>query len=234
MSWAHDSRDRACVEIGERIVTGKLCRPERCSTSPSLAVEVGVDAPVVREALCFLQRDGFVRESDDGALRRDRARRARAARDLPGRAAARGPRGPQHARLPARRDRAPARDQRRHGARRPRRRRRGHARLPLPRGARPPLRQRAAARHAAPAQAPAAALRARLHGGRAQRRALGRPARGDRRRARARRPRGGRAWRVEANFRDAMPRLLERIESRADRLAAPQVSPGARAGHPNA
>ena len=31
-----------------------------------LAVEVGVDPPVVREALCFLQRDGFVREADDG------------------------------------------------------------------------------------------------------------------------------------------------------------------------
>ena len=31
-----------------------------------LAVEVGVDPPVVREALCFLQRDGFVREEDGG------------------------------------------------------------------------------------------------------------------------------------------------------------------------
>ena len=56
---------------------------------------------MVREALCFLQRDGFVRESDEGAFAVSRARRARAARDLPGRAAARGPRRPQHARLPA-------------------------------------------------------------------------------------------------------------------------------------
>ena len=34
----------------------------------SLAVEVGVEAPAVREALCFLQRDGFVREVDDGGF----------------------------------------------------------------------------------------------------------------------------------------------------------------------
>ena len=63
----HDSRDRACVEIGERIVTGRL--PAGAVLDESvLAVEVGVDAPVVREALCFLQRDGFVREDDDGAF----------------------------------------------------------------------------------------------------------------------------------------------------------------------
>jgi DNA-binding GntR family transcriptional regulator len=63
----HDSRDRACVEIGERIVTGRLPAGAVLDES-SLAVEVGVDAPVVREALCFLQRDGFVREADDGAF----------------------------------------------------------------------------------------------------------------------------------------------------------------------
>ena len=34
----------------------------------SLAAEVGVEAPAVREALCFLQRDGFVREVDDGGF----------------------------------------------------------------------------------------------------------------------------------------------------------------------
>ena len=61
------SRDRACVEIGERIVTGRLPAGAVLDES-ALAVEVGVDAPVVREALCFLQRDGFVRESDDGAF----------------------------------------------------------------------------------------------------------------------------------------------------------------------
>ena len=63
----HDSRDRACVEIGERIVTGRLPAGAVLDES-ALAVEVGVDAPVVREALCFLQRDGFVAESDDGAF----------------------------------------------------------------------------------------------------------------------------------------------------------------------
>jgi GntR family transcriptional regulator, trigonelline degradation regulator len=64
---AHDSRDRACVEIGERIVTGRLPAGALLDES-ALAVEVGVDAPVVREALCFLQRDGFVREADDGSF----------------------------------------------------------------------------------------------------------------------------------------------------------------------
>jgi DNA-binding GntR family transcriptional regulator len=63
----HDSRDRACVEIGERIVTGRLAAGAPLDESV-LAVEVGVDPPVVREALCFLQRDGFVREADDGGF----------------------------------------------------------------------------------------------------------------------------------------------------------------------
>jgi DNA-binding GntR family transcriptional regulator len=63
----HDSRDRACVEIGERIVTGRLAAGAVLDES-ALAVEVGVEAPVVREALCFLQRDGFVSEADDGAF----------------------------------------------------------------------------------------------------------------------------------------------------------------------
>jgi DNA-binding GntR family transcriptional regulator len=67
MHMGHDSRDRACVEIGERIVTGRLPAGAVLDES-ALAVEVGVDAPVVREALCFLQRDGFVREEDDGAF----------------------------------------------------------------------------------------------------------------------------------------------------------------------
>lgn len=63
----HVSRDRACVEIGERIVTGRLPAGAVLDES-ALAVEVGVDAPVVREALCFLQRDGFVREADAGGF----------------------------------------------------------------------------------------------------------------------------------------------------------------------
>src|SRR3954451_21085348 len=66
-AMGHDSRDRACVEIGERIVTGRLPAGAVLDES-SLAVEVGVEAPAVREALCFLQRDGFVREVDDGGF----------------------------------------------------------------------------------------------------------------------------------------------------------------------
>jgi DNA-binding GntR family transcriptional regulator len=63
----HDSRDRACVEIGERIVTGTL-PAGAVLDEPSLAVEVGVDQPAVHDALCFLQRDGFVREVDEGGF----------------------------------------------------------------------------------------------------------------------------------------------------------------------
>ena len=63
----HDSRDRACVEIGERIVTGRLPAGAVLDEG-ALAVEVGVDPPAVREALCFLQRDGFVRDAGDGAF----------------------------------------------------------------------------------------------------------------------------------------------------------------------
>src|SRR5215210_6478632 len=64
---SHDLRDRTTVEIGERIVTGRL--PAGAVLDESrLAAEVGVDPPVVREALCFLQRDGFVRDADDGGF----------------------------------------------------------------------------------------------------------------------------------------------------------------------
>jgi DNA-binding GntR family transcriptional regulator len=63
----HHSRDRACVEIGERIVTGALPAGAVLDES-SLATEVGVEPPAVRDALCFLQRDGFVREVDDGGF----------------------------------------------------------------------------------------------------------------------------------------------------------------------
>src|ERR687885_1286580 len=63
----HDSRDRACVEIGERIVTGRLPAGAVLDEG-ALAAEVGVAPPAVREALCFLQRDGFVRDAGDGAF----------------------------------------------------------------------------------------------------------------------------------------------------------------------
>jgi DNA-binding GntR family transcriptional regulator len=61
----HEHRDRAWVEIGERIVTGQLPAGSVLDEG-ALAGEVGVGAPVVREALCFLQRDGFVREEGGG------------------------------------------------------------------------------------------------------------------------------------------------------------------------
>src|ERR671928_373702 len=63
----HESRDRACVEIGERIVTGRLPAGAVLDEG-ALAAEVGVEPPAVREALCFLQRDGFVRDAGDGAF----------------------------------------------------------------------------------------------------------------------------------------------------------------------
>jgi DNA-binding GntR family transcriptional regulator len=55
------------VEIGERIVSGRLSAGAPLDES-ALAVEVGVEPPVVREALCFLQRDGFVREEPGGGF----------------------------------------------------------------------------------------------------------------------------------------------------------------------
>jgi DNA-binding GntR family transcriptional regulator len=63
----YECRDRAAIEIGERIVTGRLPAGAVLDES-SLAAEVGVEAPAVREALCFLTRDGFVREADDGGF----------------------------------------------------------------------------------------------------------------------------------------------------------------------
>jgi DNA-binding GntR family transcriptional regulator len=62
---SQDLRDRARVEIGERIVTGRLPAGAVLDES-ALAEEVGVERPVVREALCFLQRDGFVRDATGG------------------------------------------------------------------------------------------------------------------------------------------------------------------------
>jgi DNA-binding GntR family transcriptional regulator len=58
-------RDLAWGEINERIVTGRLPAGAALDEQ-ALAVEVGVGTPDVREALCVLQRDGFVREEDSG------------------------------------------------------------------------------------------------------------------------------------------------------------------------
>jgi DNA-binding GntR family transcriptional regulator len=58
-------RDRAWGEISERIVTGRLPAGTALDEH-ALADEVGVAGPELREALCVLQRDGFVREEDGG------------------------------------------------------------------------------------------------------------------------------------------------------------------------
>jgi DNA-binding GntR family transcriptional regulator len=60
-------RDVATGEIGDRIVTGRL--PGGAALDErALADEVGVGEGQVREALCVLQRDGFVREQDGGGF----------------------------------------------------------------------------------------------------------------------------------------------------------------------
>ncbi|HEX2104481.1 MAG TPA: GntR family transcriptional regulator [Solirubrobacteraceae bacterium] len=64
---SQDLRDRATVEIGERIVTGRLPAGAMLDES-ALAAEVGVERQMVREALCFLQRDGFVRDAAGGGF----------------------------------------------------------------------------------------------------------------------------------------------------------------------
>jgi DNA-binding GntR family transcriptional regulator len=63
----HQIRDRACAQIGEAILTGRLPAGAPLDEG-ALATDVGVDAPVVREALCHLSRDGFVREEPDGGF----------------------------------------------------------------------------------------------------------------------------------------------------------------------
>jgi DNA-binding GntR family transcriptional regulator len=60
-------RDVATGEISDRIVTGRLPGGTALDER-ALADEVGVGAPHVREALCLLQRDGFVREQDGGGF----------------------------------------------------------------------------------------------------------------------------------------------------------------------
>ena len=60
-------RDRAWGEISDRIVMGRLPAGTALDER-SLADEVGVCEPDLREALCVLQRDGFVREEDGGSF----------------------------------------------------------------------------------------------------------------------------------------------------------------------
>ena len=63
----HGTRERTWTEIERRIVTGELAQGTRLDED-NLAGDLDVDAPVVREALCRLERDGFVRPEEDGAF----------------------------------------------------------------------------------------------------------------------------------------------------------------------
>ena len=63
----HGTRERAWTEIERRIVCGEMPAGARLHED-DLAGQLEVDAPVVREALCRLERDGFVRPEDDGGF----------------------------------------------------------------------------------------------------------------------------------------------------------------------
>ena len=63
----HQTRERAWNEIERRIVCGELSGGTRIDED-DLAGDLDVETPVVREALCRLERDGFVRPEDGGAF----------------------------------------------------------------------------------------------------------------------------------------------------------------------
>jgi DNA-binding GntR family transcriptional regulator len=63
----HMTRERAWTEIERRIVTGELPGGSRFDEE-AVAADVGVETAAVREALCRLERDGFVRAVSDGGF----------------------------------------------------------------------------------------------------------------------------------------------------------------------
>jgi DNA-binding GntR family transcriptional regulator len=63
----HGTRERTWTEIERRIVCGEMAAGARLDED-ELAGQLEVDAPVVREALCRLERDGFVRPEDGGSF----------------------------------------------------------------------------------------------------------------------------------------------------------------------
>ena len=63
----HQTRERAWNEIERRIVCGELASGAVLDED-GLAGDLDVETPVVREALCRLERDGFVRPEPDGAF----------------------------------------------------------------------------------------------------------------------------------------------------------------------
>jgi DNA-binding GntR family transcriptional regulator len=63
----HQTRERAWSEIERRIVCGELPGGSTLDEG-ELAADLEVDGPAVREALCRLERDGFVRPEGDGGF----------------------------------------------------------------------------------------------------------------------------------------------------------------------
>lgn len=63
----HEGRERAWIEIEHRIVVGELA-PGTPIDEDALAGELHADAPIVREALCQLERDGFVRSDAEAGF----------------------------------------------------------------------------------------------------------------------------------------------------------------------
>ena len=63
----HQTRERAWNEIERRIVCGELPGGSTLDEG-ELAADLEVDGPAVREALCRLERDGFVRPEGDGGF----------------------------------------------------------------------------------------------------------------------------------------------------------------------
>jgi DNA-binding GntR family transcriptional regulator len=63
----HQTRERAWSEIERRIVCGELASGAKIDED-GLAADLAVETPAVREALCRLERDGFVRPEEDGAF----------------------------------------------------------------------------------------------------------------------------------------------------------------------
>jgi DNA-binding GntR family transcriptional regulator len=63
----HQTRERTWNEIERRIVCGELSSGTRIDED-NLAGDLDVETPVVREALCRLERDGYVRPEPDGSF----------------------------------------------------------------------------------------------------------------------------------------------------------------------
>lgn len=66
-AMGHVTRERAWTEIERRIVSGDLAGGARVDET-GLASDLDVETPVVREALCRLERDGFVRPEEGGSF----------------------------------------------------------------------------------------------------------------------------------------------------------------------